>query len=457
MSFLNKKTVSIIAALCVSAVAVGGLSMHANAAMKVKTFTVSKGSLIKNAEINGNVVSDRIQSDYADIDGKIQKVHVKEGDFVKKGDLLISYDTEEIDRMIALTGYSVQEAMGGYDNVIQSGGRSAGLYQEAKTTLAQLDEQIALTQAVIDINQNALLERRAALASEGAKLQVSLIDWADKPDSDEFENLQKLAAENEYAQQSDSKIVKLQEDINLLTAQLAGYKEKRAEMVSQKATGYAGILTKGTKEQIEASRNAKELSSSELIARYEEAKEGIRADFDGVVTKIGVCEGESVGKGALLLTVESAEDVVIKMSVNKYDIMEMEVGQPAEMTMKNKKYTGKVSRIEHMTGSDESSNVNVEVRLDEPDENIILGFETKVKVNTASLEDAMVVPLDALGLDGESEYVFVLDDKKAVKKFVQTGIRNDDDAQILSGIEPGDTVIWNDDTDLEDGMEVRFE
>ena len=451
----NKKKVTAISLIVVAAIAVGGISMRANAAIKVNTYTAGIGSLTRTTEINGNVVSDHSESYYSEIDGVISEIAVKEGDYVKKGDLLIAYDEDEINRRISLTDYSMQETAGNCDNIIQTGGRNAGLYSEANTNLAVLEQQITDTQAAIDRAQNRLIEKQAQLADFGAKLQISLIDYSDNPDSSEYENLSKMAATNSYAQQYDPEIISLQQQLNTLNVQLASYKELKAQMVSQKASSTMGLITSGAKEQVEATKASSELSGTVAIGNYEKALEGIKADFDGVVTSIGVIENSTVSAGTFLITVESAEDVVIKMNVNKYDILDMEVGQHTSCVIKNKEYTGYVSRIEHMTGNDGTSGIGVEVTLDEPDENIILGLETKVKIDSASLENVLIIPLDALCEDEEGEYVYILSDDQADKCFVETGVRNDDEVQIVSGLYEGDTVIWNDETDLTDGQDVK--
>ena len=458
MEFLkNKKRISVIAVLCAAALAIGGMSMHANAAMKVKTYVAGRGNIVKIVEVNGNVVSNETASYYSKINGKIAKINFKVGDVVKKGDVVVSYDNDEIERMIALTDYSYQEAIGNYDSIIQAGGRSAGLYSEAKTTLADLDNKIALTQQVIDITKNNLIEKKAALANEGANLQISVIDWADQPNSEEYENLQKEIASNAVAQQFAPEIVSMQENLDALTEQLTSYKELKSQMVSQKATGYAGLLTEGTKEQVEAAKASNEISTQNTIDRYNEALEGIKAEFNGVITSIGVSENETVGDGSFLFTIESSEDIVVKVNVNKYDIVDMEEGQKAVAAIKNKDYTGKITRIEHMTGQGESANIGVEISLDEPDDSIILGLETKVKVTTASLENEITIPLDALGMDAEGNYVFVLNDKKAELRRIEVGIKSDDYAQVVSGIDENEIIIWNDEAELSDGMDVRCE
>ena len=107
-----------------------------------------------------------------------------------------------------------------------------------------------------------------------------------------------------------------------------------------------------------------------------------------------------------------------------------------------------------MTGKNDIG-VDVEIKLDQPDEDIIFGLEAKAKIDTAAVQNVMRIPLDALGNDEAGDYVFVSIDKKAVKKYVETGMRNDDMIEIVSGLSEGDCVIWNDSQELTDGANVK--
>jgi len=453
--FKGKKKMMIVGGIMAAAIAIGGISVSANAAITVNSYKADRGALSQVLEINGNVETDNSQTYYSEIDGKVGMVHVKEGDFVKKGDLLISYDSERLDYLASLEDLKAQSDLGSYNNSMQTGNRTAGLYGEAKRNLTVLDQQIADTQAAITQTQNDLLERRSALADEGAKLQISLVDWADKPDSDEYENLQKLVQSNAYEQQYASDIVQMQEELNRLNVQLAACKEYKAEMTSQKAATVNGLMTQGAKEQLEAVKASNEMINADKRQKYEEAKDGIRAEFDGVVKKIQVVEGGMVSEGMAMVVLDSVDDIVLRLSVNKYDIVNLEEDQPATVRIKNKDYTGKVSRIERMTGED-STGIGVEVTLDEPDSDIILGLEAKVKITAASEENVLRIPMDAVSSDETGDYVFLLDNKKAVKQKVEIGIENDDMAEIISGIKDGDTVVWNDTQELEDGMDLKL-
>ena len=452
----EKKHVIIIATALATAAIVAGYSISANAAMSVTSFTVDRGSLDSEIEVNGTIESNMDKVYYSEISAKLGSIHVKAGDFVKKGDLIISYDLEELERLEALADLEMQADHGSYNNSIQTGGRTAGLYSEAKSNLEILNQQITDTQNAITATQNKLTARKQDLADFGAKLQISLIDWADEPDSDEYANLQKLIQANAYEQQYSDDIVKMQEEINALNLQLANLKEYKAEMTSQKASTQMGLMTSGSKEQLEAVKQAADMAYNEKKNDYAVAKEGIKADFDGIVTEIDVIEGSDINAGSQLFTIRSTSDIVVKSSVNKYDIVNIKEGQPANVSIKGKTYSGKVSRIERMTkDSGTGTGIGIEITLDAPGEDIILGLEAKAKISTANLSEVIRIPLEALSEDEEGSYVFVAKNGKAVKEFVECGVRNEDMVEIISGLSEGNLVVWKDSKELTDGMGVR--
>ena len=432
-------------------------ALNGHAAQSVDTALVTRGTLEQKVELNGFVETDNILKYYSQIDGKIGTIDVKKGDFVKKGDVLMTYDEENLDYNIAMADLNAQSQLGSYNNSMQTSGRTAGLYSEAKRNLSVLDQQITDTQAAVTQLQKDINSKKAALADEGAKLQVSLIEWADRPDSEEYENLSKLVQTNAYEQQYNSDLVAMQDELNRLNLQLNACKEYKAEMSSQKASTQMSLMTSGAKEQLEADKAANELASNDKHNRYENAKNGIVAEFDGVVTSIDAVKGSNVANGSLLLTLESSKDIVIRFNVSKYDIENIEEGQSATVKIKNKEYSGKVDRIDRMTSRDagQTSNVGMEIRLDAPDDDIILGLEAKAVIDTVSIENVLQIPKGAVYSDTEGEYVYVLRDKKAVKVDVEVGAYNSEMIEIVSGLNESDTVIIAGETEITEGMELE--
>ncbi|MBP9995644.1 MAG: efflux RND transporter periplasmic adaptor subunit [Lachnospiraceae bacterium] len=452
----SKRNKALIGGVLVAVLAIGAVSISANAATKVNSYKADIGALASTMELNGKVESDSEKIYFSKVDGIVGAIQVKEGDFVKKDDIILTYDAEEIARLTAIAEYGAEAELGSYNNSIQTGNRTAGLYGEATRNLGVLNQQIEATQITLTQKQNELAERRAALADEGAKLQISLIEWSDEPDSEEYENLQKLIQSNAYEQQYASDIMDMEKEINDLNIALAGFKEDKAQMLSQKAATQMGLMTDGAKEQLEAVKAANELSSNEVISNYKNAAEGVKAEFDGIVTAINVTSGSGVATGEQLFTIKSISDVVVKLNVNKYDIVNIEEGQKATVTIKNKQYDGKVVRISRVADELESGGIAVEVKLDKPDSDIILGIETKAIIETANLTEALVVPMAALWEDEEGTFLFVEKNGKAVKTKVETGVRNEEQVEILSGITAGDVVVWNDASEIRDGMSVRI-
>ena len=139
-------------------------ALNGHAAQSVDTAQVTRGTLEQKVELNGFVETDNILKYYSQIDGKIGSINVKKGDFVKKGDVLMTYDEENLDYNIAMADLNAQSQLGSYNNSMQTSGRTAGLYSEANRNLSVLDQQINDTQAAVTQLQKDINSKKAALA-----------------------------------------------------------------------------------------------------------------------------------------------------------------------------------------------------------------------------------------------------------------------------------------------------
>lgn len=477
----NKKKLGILSGIVAVSIIAGVVSVNAGTSMKVKSCSVSSGSLAQYTELNGNIVSNTVKDYYSRVDSRIGRILVREGDYVKKGDLLISYDEEDLKLRTELAKANASSQQEGLNGRIQADHRMEDMYSEASSSLLELDSEIAMYQAEIDRLEESIAAKKARLADEGASLQISLIDCTSSLDnadatscdgisSDDIlsldnskkieqELLQKKIQYNAYEQNYNSELLYMQQLQSEYSVKLADCKQRRSEMVSLKNTSYTSLMTDKDKEALELEKTSNELSNTDIMNDLQAAAEGITADFDGIITSIDTAEDVRVSAGTKLLTLESSDDIAVKFNVNKYDIDSLSEGQEANVKIRSKNYTGKVSRIERMTGrgSSDSANVGVEIKLDEPDSDIILGLEAKAYVNTASLEGVLTVAIDALCEEEEGTYVFVARDNKAVKIPVVVGVKNDDAVEIVSGLTEGDIAIWNDTEELTDGMSIRFE
>ena len=176
---VNKKKLGILSGVIALSVVAGVVSVNAGTSMKVRSYTVASGDLAQYTELNGNIVSDTVREYYSRVDSRIGKVLVKEGDYVKKGDLLISYDEEDLKLKTELAKANASSKDESLNGRLSADSRMAGMYAEASSAMSSLDNDIAMYQAEIDRLDAQIISAKAALANEGARLQVSLIDHAD--------------------------------------------------------------------------------------------------------------------------------------------------------------------------------------------------------------------------------------------------------------------------------------
>ncbi len=414
------------------------------------------GEIEQTINTSGTVTTQETKSYFSDVNVEIGEVKVAAGDAVKAGELLVSYDADALAREKELAQLELQSAEGSYQNSLQSNSEKLGDLKEANVNLDVLDQQIADTEAYITGLENKIAKKKSDLAYFGTLLQISLLDWQDKPDSEEYLNLQKQVQLNNYEQQNNKEIKGWEDELKVYNDMLADYKEYRSEMKSQKSSAEAGKMTSGAKEELEAQNQTKEIKAADSLESIEEAEGGIVAAFDGVVTEISAVEGGSMAAGSQILKLESTENVMVKISVTKYDLDKIEVGQKAIVTIGSREYEGEVTKINKMAEKNNSGAavVGTEITITNPDSDVILGVEAKVKISTAKEEQAVLVPVSAVNVDLDGEFVYVVENNILVKKPVVTGISSDIYIQVVEGLSEGEQVVTDVTAGLQEGMTV---
>lgn len=365
--------------------------------------------------------------------GKITHLYVREGDHVKKGQLLAQLENVQSSADVSANQASVQAAE------TDAVAADAGL----RTSAADLER------AKADYARNKLdWERAQSLYKDG------LIA---KSDFDSRQNAWATA---------DSGLVQAQARL----AQAKAQKDSADRHVAQaraNLTRVADVLQKTT---------------------YD-------APYDGVVTNLPVREGESVvigiqnALGSTLLTLADMSVITAEVKVDETDIVNVRVGQAAEVTidaMPKKIFHGVVSEIgdnaivrstgvatsQQASTSEEAKDFKVVVTVTDPPQDLRPGLSTTAKITTAARSGVLAIPIQALSLrtqaqldeeksspgsvhaaapraaDGASkgkeqdvQGVFVIRGKKAEFVAVTTGITGTSDIEVVSGLKAGDEVI----------------
>ena len=114
------------------------------------------------------------------------------------------------------------------------------------------------------------------------------------------------------------------------------------------------------------------------------------------------------------------------------------------------------TKISKIAGKNENgaSTIDVEVHIDNPDDQVYIGIEGKVKIECETVQDAMVLPFSCVNYDTKGSFCYVVEDGVVVRRDVVTGISSDTKIQIVSGISKDDVVISEVTSDITEGMSV---
>lgn len=234
--------------------------------------------------------------------------------------------------------------------------------------------------------------------------------------------------------------------------------ELQSELSSQEAVADAdpGAVTKEEKEKMEITNNLSELDQMSAQELVEAAKKGIKADFNGVVTKVSVVEGATATQGMELFTLQNTDKVDVSVNVSKYDYDKLKEGQSADITVAGKTYEGEVTSISHAATQNEkgASLIAADVRIKNPDEDIFLGVDAKVTIHAEEADDVVVLPSEVVNIGKEGSFCYVLENGVITRKDITTGISSDEYVEVTDGIREGEEVI-RDIGSLEEGMQAE--
>ena len=231
--------------------------------------------------------------------------------------------------------------------------------------------------------------------------------------------------------------------------------ELQSKLSSQEAVAEAdpGAVTEEEKEKMEITNNLSELDQMSAQELVEAAKNGIKADFNGVVTKVSVVEGATTAPGTELFTLQNTDKVDVNVNISKYDYDKVKEGQSADITVAGKDYEGEVTSISHVATQNEkgASLISADIRIKNPDEDIFLGVDAKVTIHAEEADDVVVLPSEVVNIGKEGSFCYVLENGIITRKDITTGISSDEYVEVLDGIKEGDEVI-RDLGSLEEGM-----
>ena len=443
------KVIITLGALLVAGVGVYASTVYSKrGVVTVQTGQVTRTDLAAIVTSSGEIKPKNYINIGANAMGNITEILVKEGDHVRKGQLLARVENTQPSADVA-----AQQA-----NVSSS---------EADTTATEAglkvaDENIRTMQATLEHDKADLDRMKADFDRAQDLFNEKLLARQD------FE-LKKFTYEAQKAQiaQSETRILQARATREQNAAQVASSQRK----IAQARAGLA--------------------RAADVLRKYD-----AYAPLDGVVTNLPIRVGESVvpgiqnTEGSVIMTIADMSIITAEVKVDETDIVSVHLGQAADITIDaipNKTFKGHVSEIgdtailrstgvaasQSAISSQEAKDFKVVIAMDNPPAEVRPGLSCTAKVTTATRSNALTIPIQALTIrqrgdldetkpgsssstaqaatkpdpaaekarKEELQGVFVVNAGKAQFRKVETGITGATDIEVLDGLKQGDQIV----------------
>lgn len=474
----RKKAPVIIAVIVIVLIVIRMVScaFSGNAGVMVSTTGAFRGDIEESVSTSGKIVTEEKVVLFAPVSGRLNEINVAAGDAVKAGDVLMTYDMDQMEERLQEATLQQDKSNASYNSTMAENSKSTAKLNEANTNLAVLDQQLADYKSYLKDLQEKLstsqretqrqlseesynLSRRASDLNK--ELQSGVTEERAAEINKELQDVSSDQARNSYVQSIASAsdyVVSMQNEIASVQEHITECENYKAEMQSQKGSSEGAILNGYQSQAYAADRDLAQLTYKEAEEQYYSAKKGIVADFDGIVTECTGVSGASVTEGAQLITLESSENVKVTFDASKSDVAKLAIGQKVDVNISGNKYEGEIAKINRMATLNASNTpmVGVEVHLTNPDDKIILGLDAKLTVHTNSAQDTLLIPVEAINADKNGDFLYVIENGMVARRPITCGISSDEYTEVLEGVTEEDQIIVNSLTgiSLEEGMAV---
>ena len=380
---------------------------HRDDAVPVRTAVVERGLIRSLVSTNGKIEPVNNFEAHAPVSTSVRRVLVKEGDSVKRGQLLVVLDDADA--------------------------RAQAARAQTQLRAAQAD----LSAAKRGGNQEEVLSTTAQLVKAGADR-----DSAQR----NLDALKKLEPEGAA---SAGEVREAENTLARADAQLSFLRQKQSKRYSQAELA-----------RVEAQRA--EAQAAYDAAQDVLAKSNVRAPFAGIVYSLPTKQGGFVTAGDLLLQVADLKKVLVRAFVDEPDVARLASGDPMEITWDaapGRVWLASVAAIPSTVKLHGSRNVGETTSIvDNKDLKLLPNINVGVTILTAEHDNVLVAPREAVRIDDSHPYVLLVTGHELKRREVETSLSNLTQVEITRGLSERDMVAINslNGKPIGDGTQVKF-
>ncbi|HTV66696.1 MAG TPA: efflux RND transporter periplasmic adaptor subunit [Bryocella sp.] len=358
------------------------VSLH-HSQVAIRVGMAQRQTITASIATNGKIEALNNFQAYAPMATTVKKIYVRQGDWVKDGQMLLQLDDADARLQAAKAEAQLKGAQADL-SAIQSGGTQEELLTTRNALAkAQLDRDAA------ERNLHAM----QALLGEGAASQAEV---------DAAQNRLKAA---------DDQVQLLQ--------------QKLKDRYSQQQIGHA--------EAQQAEARASLAAAQEVLKNS-----NVTAPREGMVYSLPVREGAFVNTGDLLIQVADLHKVRVRAFVDEPEIGRLQTGQQVEVTwdaLPGRVWKGTVENLPTTVVQHGTRTVGeVTCVIDNSDLKLLPNTNVSVAVVTARQVDALTVPREAIHQDDRGQYVFQVVNGELKRRNVTTSVSNLTRVEVTSGL-----------------------
>ncbi len=390
-----------------AAIVLAAFVFHREDPVPVRTAVVERTAIRSLVSTNGRIEPVDNFEAHAPVAASVRRVFVKEGDSVKKGQLLVVLDDAE-----------------------------------ARAQAARAQTQLRTAQA--DMNA----AERGGNQEEVLSLEAQLV---------------KARTDRDSAQRNLDALKKLEQQ----GAASAGEVREAENALARAAAQLTFLRQKQTKRYSNAELARVEAQQAEAQATYDAAedvlaKSNVRAPFDGIVYSLPAKQGGFVAAGDLLLQVADLRKVLVRAFVDEPDVARLAPADPIEITwdaVPGRVWRATVTAIPSTVKLHGSRNVGETTSIvDNKDLKLLPNINVGVTIVAGEHDNVLVVPREAVRMDDSKPYVLQVSGHKLRRREVETSLSNLTQVEITRGLSARDVVAinsWNG-KPIGDRTQVKF-
>jgi len=376
-------------------------------AVPVRTARVEQGKIRSVIATNGKIEPVNNFEAHAPVAASVERLLVKEGEAVRKGQLLVVLDDADARTKAAHAETQLKAAQADLAAIERGGNQEEVLNFDVQLTKARTDRDTAQRnlEALKKLQQNGA-------ASEGEVRE----------------------AENALARaDSQLKFLNQRQSKRYSNAEIAHVEARRDE----------------ARAEFDAAQDTL-------------AKSNVHAPFDGIVYSLPVKQGGFVANGDLLLQVADLRTVLVRAFVDEPDVARLAAGDQIQITwdaVPGRIWTAAVTGIPSTVKLHSSRNVGeITSVVDNKDLKLLPNVNVGVTITAAEHDNVLIIPREALRTDDSTPYVLLVAGRKLTRRNVETALSNLTQVEIKSGLSANDLIAINsiNGKTIGDGTQVKF-